>query len=165
MAMLPLLLLVQATPFALLQATPIAPPSDAIAVVNMRRVLADSAVARAATAKVNALRAEREKALADRQAAIDTSLKQGAPALDIQRMRLDLQRMAEDAETDITDLARSVQEDFAKRLRPVLQQILEEDRLGLIFEVPNPVVVWAHPSVDVTSKVIQRLDAPPEPKK
>ena len=80
-------------------------------------------------------------------------------------MRLDLQRMAEDAETEITDLARLVQDDFAKRLRPVLHQILEEERLGLILEVPNPVVVWAHPSVDVTSKVIQRLDTRSEPKK
>jgi len=163
--MLPLLLLLQATPLALLQATPIAPPSDTIAVVNIRRVIAESAIGKAASAKVNALRAEREKTLAERQAAIDTSVKQGAPEIDLQRMRLDLQRMAEDAETEITDLARLVQDDFAKRLRPVLQQILEEERLGLIFEVPNPVVVWAHPSVDVTSKVIQRLDTRSEPKK
>jgi len=69
------------------------------------------------------------------------------------------------ANTEITDLTRSVEDDFAKRLRPVLQQILEDDRLGVIIEVPNPVVVWAHPSVDVTSKVIQRLDSPPDPKK
>ena len=163
--MLPLLLLLQATPLALIQANPIAPPSDAIAIVNMQRVIAESAIGKGATAKVNALRAEREKTLADRQAAIDTSVKQGAAAIDIQRMRLDLQRMTEDANTEITDLTRSVEDDFAKRLRPVLQQILEDDRLGVIIEVPNPVVVWAHPSVDVTSKVIQRLDSPPDPKK
>jgi hypothetical protein len=46
-----------------------------------------------------------------------------------------------------------------KKVQPLLKQILEEDHLRLIFEVPNPVIVWVHPSADLTSKVIQRLDA------
>ena len=39
-------------------------------------------------------------------------------------------------------------------------QILEEDHLLLIFEVPNPLFTWVHPSADITAKVIQRLNAP-----
>lgn len=30
----------------------------------------------------------------------------------------------------------------------------------MIFEVPNPLVVWVNPSADITPKVVKRLDAP-----
>jgi len=151
--------------FFALQVSFVPTSADPIAVVNVQRVLAESAVGKAATAKINALRADRQASLAQRQTALDATIKRGAPAADIQRLRVDLQRMLEDAEAEVDDMAKSVQRDFEKRLRPILQHILEEDRLGLIVEIPNPLVVWSHPSVDVTSKVITRLDAPDEPNK
>jgi Skp family chaperone for outer membrane proteins len=143
----------------------VTPPAvtDAIAVVNIQRLLTESNVGKAAAAKVHALRAEREKLLAERQATIDASIKEGTPAIQIQRMRIDFARLAEDADKDVADLAKSVQADFEKRLRPILQKIVDEDHLGIVLEVPNPLVVWLHPSVDLTSKVLARLDAP-EPK-
>ena len=52
-----------------------------------------------------------------------------------------------------------LQSEFLKKVQPLLKQILEEDHLGLILEAPNPLIVWVHLSADITSKVIQRLDA------
>ena len=156
-AMLPLLLALQVA------STPSA--SDALAIVNIQQVLAESTVGKAFAAKVSAYRTDKGKAIAERQAAVEAAVQQGLPEANIRRMRLDLQRVAEDVDADVTAFARSVQDDFANRLRPVLQKILEEDHLGIILEVPNPIVVWAHPSLDVTSKAIKLLDASPVPDK
>jgi Skp family chaperone for outer membrane proteins len=69
--MAPLLLAVQVS------ATP--QPAPPIAVVNVQRHLAESADGKAATAKLDALRNEKKKSLADNQAAIQ-AMKNGAPA-------------------------------------------------------------------------------------
>ena len=140
-------------------------PANGIAVVNLQRALTESSTGRALIAKVSALRDEKAQALAERQRALDAEITRGTAASTIERLRVELQRASEDADAEVADLVRSVQDDFGKRLRPILQQILEEDHLGLIFEVPNPVVVWAHPTLDVTAKAITLLDQPPPEKK
>jgi Skp family chaperone for outer membrane proteins len=143
---------------------PVTPAPNAIAVVNVERVLAESSMGKTLMARVNALRSEREREAAERQAALDTAVRRGEVAPAVQRLRLDLQRFTEDAQTEIADATRSVEAEFETRLAPVLKKILEDDHLGLILEVPNPVVVWAHPSTDVTVKAIQLLDHPAPPK-
>ena len=132
-------------------------PSSTIAVVNVQRLLAESADGKTATTKLDALRNEKKKILADKQAAIQGMTK--ATQADTQRAQTELQRMAEDADAEVSALGQSLQAEFMKKVQPLLKQILEEDHLRLIFEVPNPLIVWVHPSADITSKVIQRLDA------
>ena len=44
-------------------------------------------------------------------------------------------------------------------MEPLVIQIVNEDKLGILFTLPNPLIVWTGPSVDITTKVIQRLDA------
>jgi hypothetical protein len=56
--------------------------------------------------------------------------------------------------------SRGLQSEFLATVQSLLQQIRDEDHLLLIFEIPNPLFAWVHPSVDITSKVIQRLNAP-----
>lgn len=133
--------------------------NNAIAVVNIQRLYAETTVGKAATAKIAALRTERERALAEKQAAIEASAKRGVAPVQLQRMRLEFSRLVEDAEADVNELTRSVQADFEKRVRPLLQQLLEEDHVGMILEVPSPLVLWVNPSVDLTPKVKARLDA------
>jgi len=38
-------------------------------------------------------------------------------------------------------------------------QIAEEDHIRVIFEYPQALIVWVAPSLDITAKVIERLDA------
>ncbi len=149
---------------AFLAAQAAVPPPNAVAVVNVRRLLAESSTGRSLMAKVAALREEKEKAFDERRDALDAALRRGAPAPAIQRLRVDLERFREDAESEVADITKSVEADFQRRLRPVLQQILDEDHLGVIFDVPNPVVVWAHPATDVTARAIALLDHPPKVK-
>jgi Skp family chaperone for outer membrane proteins len=145
-------------PFLLAAQVSAAPqPASPIAVLNMQRVLAESADGKAATTKLDALRNEKKKLLADKQAAIQ-AMKNATPA-DTERAQIELRRMTEDAEASMSAVGQTLQEEFIKKVKPLLKQILEEDHLLLIFEIPNPLFAWVHPSADITSKVIQRLDA------
>jgi Skp family chaperone for outer membrane proteins len=138
-----------------------APQSAApMAVVNVQRLLAESADGKAATAKLDVLRNEKRKVLADKQAAIQ-GMKNATPA-DTAHAQVELQRMVEDADAEVSALGQSLQAELMKKVQPALTQIIEEDHLGLIFEVPSPLIFFVHPSADITSKVIQRLDAPPK---
>jgi Skp family chaperone for outer membrane proteins len=132
-------------------------PAASIAVVNVQRLIAESADGKAATAKLDALRNEKKKALTDKPTAIQ-AMKNAAPN-DVERAQVELQRMTEDADRDVSALGQSLQSEFTAKVQPLLKQILEEDHLLLILEVPNPLFAWVHPSADITSKVIQRLDA------
>ena len=82
-----------------------------------------------------------------------------AAAATIEKSQTELQRMAEDAEAELNGLQRSLELDFFGKVQPVVMQILNEDKLGMLFTFPNPIILWTAPLVDITAKVIQRLDA------
>jgi Skp family chaperone for outer membrane proteins len=66
--------------------------------------------------------------------------------------------MTEDADAQLTELQRALQVDFFKKVEPVANQVAAEDKLGLLFTFPNPNIIWTGPSVDITTKVVQRLN-------
>jgi Skp family chaperone for outer membrane proteins len=147
------------------QAPILEPPRIPIAVVNIPRVVAESVPGKAASAQVDALRKEREKSLSDKQAGIQALIQKQALRVDVDRAQRELQRLREDADADLGALNDRLQTEFTARLRPVLTQIANDDRIGLILELPHPeLILWFSPAVDITSKVIQRLDAGEAPK-
>jgi Skp family chaperone for outer membrane proteins len=136
-----------------------APPVVPIAIVNNPRLVSESTLGKAASARMDALRKEKEKAIADKRVAIQGMTQKNAPPADIERAQVDLQRMAQDADSDVKALNDQLQREFARKVGPILKQILEEDHIGVILEFPNPqLILWVDPSVDITTKVIQRLD-------
>jgi Skp family chaperone for outer membrane proteins len=147
-----------------LQVAAAAPTGRPIAMVNMPRLVAETAAGKAATARIDALRKEKEKAVADKRAAIDALKQRNAPAAELERAERDLERMARDAEAELTALNSQLQGEFTRVVAPILKQILEEDHIGVIFEYPSPLVVWLDPSTDITAKVIQRLATAGAPK-
>jgi Skp family chaperone for outer membrane proteins len=82
----------------------------------------------------------------------------------IERAQLDLQHLAQDAEAALATLNQQLQEEFDKKLRPIVAEIAEEEHIGIIFEVPHQTIVWVSPAIDVTSRVIERLEAALKPK-
>jgi Skp family chaperone for outer membrane proteins len=129
------------------------------AVLNIPRLIAETADGKAASAKLNALRAERQKTLAAKQGEISALIQKKAAPATIERSQVELRRMTEDAEAEMNGLQRSLELDFFSRIQPVVRQILNEEHLVMIFTFPNPIIVWAAPAVDITPKVIQRLEA------
>jgi Skp family chaperone for outer membrane proteins len=147
-----------------LQVSAPAPPALPVALVNMPRLVAETTAGKAASTRIDALRKEKEKAIADKRASIQALTEKKAPAAEIERAQRELERMGSDAEAELTALNRQLQGEFTRAVAPILKQILEEDHIGVIVEYPSPLVVWLDPAVDITTKVIQRLAAADKPK-
>lgn len=147
-----------------LQVAAPAPPARPMAMVNMPRLVAETPIGKAASARIDALRKEKEKAIADRRAAIQALTQKNAADPAIERAQRELERLAQDAEAELGALNARLQAEFTRAVSPILKQILEEDQLGVIIEYPSPFVIFVDPSADITEKVIQRLTAADKPK-
>jgi Skp family chaperone for outer membrane proteins len=128
------------------------------AILNLQRLMAESIEGKAVIAKLEASRTEHLKTLEGKRAEVNELIKKKAAAASIQRSQVELERMTEDADAQMTELQRALQVDFFKKVEPVASQIAVEDKLGILFTFPNPNIVWTGPSVDITTKVIQRLN-------
>ena len=140
-----------------LQLSPLADPPTAV--VNVQRVIEESAAGKAATTQLRTFQTQKQKAISDKQAEVQQLRRSTTlPAL-VEKAQRELQRLTEDADAELKALDRQLQEELSKKLRPVVAQIAEEEHIGIIFQYPQPLIVWASPAIDVTAKVLARLDA------
>jgi Skp family chaperone for outer membrane proteins len=146
-----------------LQASPLSDPPTAV--VNIQRLVAESTLGKAATAQLRAFQTQKQKIIADKQAEVQQLNRSGAVRTRIEKAQLELQRLTQDAETELAALDRQLQEEFSKKLRPVIAQIAIEEHIGIILELPQQMILWVSPSADVTAKVIERLEAETKEKK
>jgi len=146
-----------------LQASPLSDPPTAV--VNIQRLVAESTLGKAATAQLRAFQMQQQKVIADKQAEVQQLNRSGALRTRIEKAQLELQRLTQDAETELAALDQQLQEEFSKKLRPVIAQIAIEEHIGIILELPQQMILWVSPSADVTAKVIERLEAETKEKK
>ena len=128
------------------------------AILNLQRLMAESIDGKVVIAKLEAARTEHLKNLEGKRAEINQLIQKKAADASIQRSQVELERMTEDANAQMTEMQRALQVDFFKKVEPIASQIAVEDKLGMLFTFPNPIIVWTGPSVDITAKVIQRLN-------
>lgn len=128
------------------------------AILNLQRLMAESIEGKAVIAKLEAARTEHLKTLEGKRAEVNGLIQKKAGEASIQRSQVELQRMTEDAEAQMTGLQRALQLDFFRKVEPVANQVAVEDKLGVVFTFPNPLIIWTGPQVDITTKVIQRLN-------
>ncbi len=148
-------------------------PQDAkYAYVDLSRIAAESAAGKASNARLQTLAKQKQDEVAQKQKALQASqqkLQTGAGVLsaqaaadlqrDIDRQNLELQRFQEDSQNEINEMTQQLQLDFNQRLLPIIDQIGKEKNLYMIFSATDAGIVWAHPGLDLSSEVIQRLDA------
>ena len=148
------------------------PVGTKYAFVNIQRIAAESAAGKTLAGKVQALNQQKVNELNEKNKALQASqqkLEAGASVLspnavaqlqkDIERQQVDIQRFTEDAQQDVTALQTQLQEEFQVRLSPIVQQVATDRGLHLLFSVVDSGLVWADPSLDITTEVIQRFDA------
>ena len=63
------------------------------------------------------------------------------------------------------ELQTELQNEFQKKLLPVIDAVAQERGLHMIFSVADAGVVWANPGLDLTPDVIKRFDTVAPPKK
>jgi outer membrane protein len=159
---------------AFAQAQPAAAPSgDAqrFAVINIQRVAAESTEGKASTSRVQALNQKKISELndlnkrlqADQQKLSAGSMLNEAARAELERNidkeQKELQRSQQDAQEEVQQLQQDLQNAFQAKLLPIIQQIVAERKITILFSQADAGIVFADPGLDLTADVIKRFDA------
>ena len=159
---------------AALPAQPPAPfPAGAkIAFFNPQAVFQASADGRAGVARVNALiqkkqteNADKAKLLQGNQQKLQTSgsvMNEAARVQlekEIDRQTKEAERFQQDAQAEINELQQEVQNEFVKKLSPIIEQLATEKGLQIVFNAAESGIAWATAGLDLTADVVKKLDA------
>ena len=156
-------------------APPVPFPAGAkIAFFNPVAVFQNSADGRTAVGRVNALIEKKQKENADKakllqgnQQKLQTSgsvMNETARVQlekEIEKQTKDAERFQQDAQAEINELQQEVQNDFVKRLSPIVTEIAAEKGLQIVFNTSEAGIAWATPGLDLTADVIKKLDTKP----
>jgi len=160
------------TPEAVTQPAASFPADTRIGLLDFQRIAATSAEGKAAMARLEDLRTRRMTDLSERNTrlqALQTKLVEGAAVLsdqaraqlqrDIDRAQVDIQRFAQDADTELEELQRTLLTDFQAKVAPVVVQLAQDKGLHVIFDVAEAGLAWFSPALDLSAEIVARLDA------
>ena len=157
-------------------ARPAFPEGTKYAFVNIQQIAAESAEGKTATSRVQALNQQKVNELNEKNKtllATQQKLEAGGNVLSVQaaaqlqkeieRQQIDIQRFTEDAQQELAGLQQQLQEEFERKLTPVLDQGARETGLHMLFSMVDSGLVWGDPSLDITADVIVAFNAAPTP--
>jgi outer membrane protein len=146
------------------------PEGAKVAFINIPRIASESVEGKASTTRVTALREKKLAELNAKNKQVETAqakLSSGAllseearaaTQKEIDKVNVEIQRLQQDAEAEMQDLQQQLQLDFQRKLGPVIQTIAVEKGLHMLLSAEAG-LVWAEPSLDLTSEIIKRFDA------
>jgi outer membrane protein len=148
------------------------PEGTKFAFINIQRVASESGEGRASTSKVQALNQQKvaqlnelnKKLQADQQklqsqSSVMNDQARGQLERDIERQQKEIQRFTQDAQDEVQNLQQDLQGAFQSKLLPIIQQVVQERGLQILFSQNDAGIVWADPGLDITADVIKRFDA------
>jgi outer membrane protein len=148
------------------------PQGAKIAFVNLQAIAQLSADGKAANAKVQALAQKKQtegaaktKTLQDNQQKLQTSgsvMNDTARAQlekDIERQTVEGQRFEQDAQAELTELQQELQQEFQRKLMPILEALSKEKGLQALLSAADSGVIWADPGLDLTLEAVKKMDA------
>jgi Skp family chaperone for outer membrane proteins len=148
------------------------PVGAKIAFFNPQAVFQGSADGRAAVTRVNALiqkkqteNADKAKLLQGNQQKLQTSgsvMNEAARTQlekEIDRQTKEAERFQQDAQAEINELQQEVQNEFVKKLSPIIEQLATEKGLQIVFNAAESGIAWAAAGLDLTADVVKKLDA------
>lgn len=148
------------------------PEGAKFAYLDIQRVAAESVEGKASTARVQALNQKKvselnelnKKLQSDQQKlqAQGSMLNEAARAeleRSIDRQQKELQRSQQDAQEEVQQLQTDLQNSFQTKLYPIIQQVVAEKGIEVLFSQRDSGIVFANPALDLTADVIKRFDA------
>ena len=72
---------------------------------------------------------------------------------------MDAQRFQQDAQAEINEMQQELQNEFIKKVTPILQQVAIDKGLYALFNAQEAGFAWVDPGLDLTTEVIKKLDA------
>ena len=148
------------------------PEGTRYAFINIQRIAAESSEGKASTAKVQALNQQKVNQLNELQKKVQADQQKLQSQLsvmsdqarvqlerEIERQNREIQRFTQDAQEEVGQLQAELQEQFQAKLLPVIQKVVQEKGIQLLFSQADAGLVWADVSLDLTEEVIKRFDA------
>lgn len=152
------------------------PAGAKVAFFNPQAVFQASAEGRAAVTRVNGLiqkkqteNADKAKLLQGNQQKLQTSgsvMNETARVQlekEIEKQTKEAERFQQDAQAEIQELQTEVQNEFVKKLSPIVEALAGEKGLHIVFNASESGIAWATPGLDLTAEVIKKLDAAAKP--
>lgn len=149
-----------------------APAPLRMAFVDLQRVAAESNEGKVASAKIQAVTQKKQAELKEKTGALEANrqkLLQGGGALsdasraqiqkDIDRLTVEIDRFQEDANAEVQELQQQVMGEFQEKLRPVVDVMIKELSIGLLFSAGDAGAIFMDPSLDITADVVKRFNA------
>jgi outer membrane protein len=159
-------------------ATPssVAAAGGKFAFINIQRVASESVEGKASTQRVQALNQQKvtqlndmnKKLQADQQklqsqASVLSDAARAQLERDIDKQQKEVQRFTQDAQEEVQQLQGDLQAAFQQKLLPIIQKVVDERGLSILFSQADAGIVWADPGLDLTADVIKRFDAAAAP--
>jgi outer membrane protein len=151
------------------------PPQQAplrMAFLDLQRIAAESAEGKVASGKVQALTQKKSAELQDKTKQLQGNqqkLQQGGAVLneatraqtqrEIDRLTVEIDRFQEDANAEVQEMQQALQAEFQEKLRPVVDSVVKELAIGLLFSAGDAGAIYVDPSLDITGEVIKRFDS------
>jgi len=145
--------------------------SQKIAVIEVQRIIQESAVGKEALARVGRLQQAKQEDLARRQKELrdlEQKIQEQGKSLsedameklqkDYQAKAVDLKRFQDDAQRDLEDAQRKELKTLEERIMPVIDAVGKELGYGLVFNKFNSGLLYASEDVDITNAVITRFN-------
>ncbi|HRC84172.1 MAG TPA: OmpH family outer membrane protein [Thermoanaerobaculia bacterium] len=146
--------------------------SPKIAIIDVERIVTESATGKAALAKLEAYGKEQEgrlQAKKDEIEALRKKISDGQLSLaedklndmrkDLENKGIELRRATDDAQREFNTRQQTALGDIERKVMPVIKKMGEEGGYSMIFRKFDSGLVFATDEIDITQQVIQRLDA------
>ena len=78
----------------------------------------------------------------------------------IDKEQKDLQRSQQDAQEEVQQLQQDLQNGFQAKLLPIIQQVVNERKIDVLFSSADAGIVFADPGLDLTADVISDSTPP-----
>jgi Skp family chaperone for outer membrane proteins len=141
-----------------------------VGVFTLARTFAESTDGRAAIDRVKAIQDRHRQTLGEKQKAIqgmEQSLQSGGTlseaersqrARELERAKLDLQRLTQDAEAELTAVQREVESTFLQKMQPALQRVAKARGIQMVVNIDDGSLLWSDPSLDLTDDLIREME-------
>ena len=147
-------------------------PALRMAFVDLQRVAAESAEGKSANGKVQQLTQTKANEISVKTKQLDAAnqkMQQGGAVLndaaratlqkEVDRLTVEIDRLQQDAQAEGQEFQQQQLSDFQDKLKPVVEGLVKELGVGLLFSMGDAGAIFVDPSLDITLEVIKRFDA------
>jgi Skp family chaperone for outer membrane proteins len=148
------------------------PEGAKFAYVDLQRIAQSSAEGKAAAAKLEELKKQKTAELTEKNKTIEglrTKLQQGGTVMsdqargqlekDIDKLTREIQFLQQSAQAEFEQLENELNQDFQRKLNPILDQVSKEKGLHMLFSIRDNGAVWADTGLDLSEEIVKRFDA------